>query len=389
MDWIVAPEQDEGCLPDVLPSLLAAMGVPGYTDVLGFPACRSAAVLLVDGLGWSLLREHEWDAPFLTSLATRTPIKAGFPTTTATSVMSLGTGRHSGAHGIVGYSFADQDGGLMYPLSWTRRDTEGRRHNVLKQWPPEEFQPLPTVLEQATDAGTRAYAVASPEFRDTGLTRAALRGGQFRDAHALGDLAAGLVSAVTEPALCYAYHGHLDLLGHLHGPGSPPWRFQLRQVDRFVAMLADALPPSAVLVVLADHGMVRVDASVDDGVLDADSDPALRAGVRVIGGEVRARHLYTEPGARDDVLAVWRERIEDRGLVVTGEEAIERGWFGPVVADRVRGRIGDVVVISREGGVIRSRAESSESALIGQHGSLTAAEQYIPLLVVGGEGADR
>lgn len=105
MDWIVSPATDGRGLPDVLPSLLGALGVPGFTDTIGFGECRSAIALLIDGLGWELLHEHASDAPTLTSLSGRS-ITAGFPTTTVTSLTSLGTGRCSGEHGIVGYTFA-------------------------------------------------------------------------------------------------------------------------------------------------------------------------------------------------------------------------------------------------------------------------------------------
>jgi len=56
-------------LGQVVPSLLAALGVPGCGNVLALPEARSAGVLLVDGLGWELLAEHAADAPVLTELA--------------------------------------------------------------------------------------------------------------------------------------------------------------------------------------------------------------------------------------------------------------------------------------------------------------------------------
>lgn len=380
MDWIVSPATDGRGLPDVLPSLLGALGVPGFTDTIGFGECRSAIALLIDGLGWELLHEHASDAPTLTSLSGRS-ITAGFPTTTVTSLTSLGTGRCSGEHGIVGYTFAWPTGELLHPLSWTLR-AEGRR-DVLDELPPEQVQPLPTMLQRAADAGVEVRTVTAAEFAGTGLTRAALRGGHFHGVRALGDLAAGLIEAANAggPALCYGYHGHLDLLGHIHGPGSLPWRMQLRQIDSLVALIAEHLPPGAVMVVVADHGMVAVDPST---ALDFDNDPRLRQGVRLLGGEVRARHVYTRPGATDEVLAAWREVVADRGLVLTGEQAVEEGWFGPVVADPVGQRIGDVIAVMRESGVIRSVAEPGESSLRGQHGSLTSAEQLIPALVVTG-----
>ena len=64
------------------------------------------------------------------------------------------------------------------------------------------------------------------------------------------------------------------------------------------------------------------------------------------------------------------------------DEAIAAGWFGDRIADDVRPRIGDVVVAARgSAGVLRRTAEPIESSLVGQHGSLTDAEQMIPLLL--------
>lgn len=367
----------------MLPSALGALGVRGFADTIGFGSRSSVLVLLVDGLGWDLLRSHAADAPFLASLATAPPLTAGFPTTTTTSITSVGTGRSSGEHGMVGYLFAGPDGELLHPLSWCARDAAGQRRDVLQEWPPEQVQPVPTAFERAAEAGVDARVAVPEEFRGTGLTRASLRGGQLRGVRAMGDLAGELLSATrsARPSLCYGYHGHLDLLGHVYGPGSQPWRLQLAQVDRLVEGVAQWLPGGATLAVVADHGMVPMSR---EELIDADAEPELLSGVRLLGGEVRARHIYTEPGVADEVLARWRERIGSAGVVLSGEEAIERGWFGRVVPGRVRPRIGDVLAVLRDGGVARSIVEPSESKLLGQHGSLTAAEQYVPALLVSG-----
>ncbi|HJQ18697.1 MAG TPA: alkaline phosphatase family protein, partial [Gemmatimonadaceae bacterium] len=178
----------------------------------------------------------------------------------------------------------------------------------------------------------------------------------------------------------YAYHSQLDQMGHLYGPGSPAWLLQLRQVDRLVESIVESLPPGRLLAVVADHGMVAIADS-----LDLDATPELRDGVRALGGEPRARHVYTEDGAADDVLAAWRARVGDRAWVAGRDEAIEAGWFGPRVSDRVRPRIGDVVAAAQgEFGMLRRSAEPLESSLIGHHGSLTTAEQLVPLALAYG-----
>ncbi|WP_017973553.1 alkaline phosphatase family protein [Actinopolyspora halophila] len=383
MDWIVAPGDAEWRLSEVLPSALGAMGVAGFTDTVGLPECSSAAVLLVDGLGRRLLREHASDAPLLNSLDTGIPGAAGFPTTTATSISSLGTGTCSGEHGVVGYSFVEPGGGLFRPLSWSKKDAAGRGQSMLEEWPPEQAQPDDPVLERASASGVDARLVVPAEFEGTGLTRAALRGGSFRGIRAVGDLVAEMGESLgrKSPVLCYGYHGQLDMLGHVHGPGSLPWRMQLRQVDTLVRSIVEGLPRDTVLLVVADHGMVGVDPELSP---DIDSDPVLREGVRLIGGEARARHVYTEPGAAEDVLAAWRERLGTDALVVSAAEAVEAGWFGNTLSDAARERMGDVIALARNNGIIRSVAEPNESALRGQHGSLTAEEQYIPMLLAQG-----
>jgi hypothetical protein len=145
-----------------------------------------------------------------------------------------------------------------------------------------------------------------------------------------------------------------------------------------VESIVEGLPSGGLLAVVADHGMVAVDGDV----IDIDAIGALRDGTEAIGGEVRARHIYTRPGAASDVLAVWREVLGERAWTVSGEEAVAAGWFGEHVADEVRPRIGDVVAAARGStGLLRRTTEPVESSLVGQHGSLTDAEQRIPLLL--------
>jgi hypothetical protein len=80
------------------------------------------------------------------------------------------------------------------------------------------------------------------------------------------------------------------------------------------------------------------------------------------------------------VLTLWRDVLGERAWVVSREEAIREGWFGPV-DDSLTDRIGDVVAAAvGTTAIIDTRREPHESALVGMHGSLTSAEQLIPML---------
>ncbi|WP_018684907.1 alkaline phosphatase family protein [Actinokineospora enzanensis] len=379
MDPLV-PWYGRGSLAEVVPSVLAGLGVPGMADALGLAGPARVCVLLVDGLGWELLGEYAQDAPFLAALAAdRSPITAGFPATTATSVAALGTGTATGRHGMVGYSFAVREE-LLNALRWHRHG--GSAADLRQILVPEEIQPHPTAFERAVEAGVSVRVIVPRELQNTGLSRAVLRGGAFRGVHALGDLVGRTVNALREHdrVLCYTYHADLDAVGHVHGPGSDPWRIQLSFVDHLARAIADRLPRGGALVVTADHGMVPIG---EEDRVDIDTTPALRDGLRLVGGEARVRHLYAEPGA--DPRPAWTEVLGDRAWIADREEAIAAGWFGPVVEDHVRERIGDLVVAARGTlALTRSSVEPRLSAFIGHHGSLTPAEQLIPLLVVTG-----
>lgn len=363
-------------LADVTPSVLAAMGVPGFEPRITMPTdVAGACVLLIDGLGAELLDTYAADAPVLAGLRGPT-VQVGFPSTTAAGLAAVGTGCRSGEHGIVGMSFRLPDVGVINALRWRPHPWgEDLRERAI----PETVQPRPTVFERAASTGVAVSVISGAQFHGSGLTRAVLRGGRYVGVHALGDLAATVRTAVTDREFCYGYHADLDLVGHLHGPGSAAWRLQLRQVDRLVESIVEALPSGGLLAVIADHGMVTLDEAE---VIDIDAVDPLREGVDAIGGEVRARHLYTRAGACEDVLAIWRELLGGRAWVVSRDEAIAAGWFGDRVSDDVRPRIGNIVVAAQGcAGMLRRTVEPVESSLAGQHGSLTDAELRVPLLL--------
>ena len=64
------------------------------------------------------------------------------------------------------------------------------------------------------------------------------------------------------------------------------------------------------------------------------------------------------------------------------EEAIVTGIFGPRVTDHARERMGDIVAAAYgRVGIVERKVDPAQARLNGHHGSLTAAEQLVPLLV--------
>lgn len=367
---VPVPRYGSGALSDLPPAVLAALGVPGAADVLGLPETPRVCLLVIDGLGWEQLRAHAGDAPFLSSLPGR-PLTAGFPATTVTSLASLGTGLPPGGHGLVGLKFAIPGANrLLDCLKWQASDPAAD---------PFTFQPAATAYETAAADGVSVGYVAAGAYEQTGLSRATARGARYVPADTLGQLVAHTEAALRQGDRSYvvAYHPDLDSTGHRYGMGSPPWRHQLRFVDVLAQRIAEILPPGATLHITADHGMTNPSETVD-----VDEVAELRAGVAQLGGEPRARQVYAEQGAGDDVLAVWRELLGDRAWVCSRDEAVAAGWFGSVRPELLP-RIGDVLAVPHgELAILATRQEPIMSLLVGMHGSMIPAEQLVPLLTV-------
>jgi hypothetical protein len=256
----------------------------------------------------------------------------------------------------------------------------GPRTDLRDELVPEQFQPVKTLGQQAAEAGLAIHHLGPGFHAGSGLTRAIGRGERFHPADSLEQLSETALALLRAPkALVYGYHPGLDTAGHVSGVNSQVWRSELTNIDNTVRMLAERLPAETSLVITADHGMVDLSA---EERLDLADHKALAAGVKLLTGEARARYVTAVQGAADDVLDGWRGVVGDRMWLWKTEEAISMGLFGPKVTDIARRRMGDLVAAAYgRVGVVQRDVDPAQARLNGHHGSLTAAEQIVPLLL--------
>ncbi len=373
---LVLPDYAGPSLSGLLPAVSDVLGAPVPDGAvrraqLGLPRTDRVCVVLVDGLGYENLAERAGHAPFLRSLLDgAAPLSAGYPSTTAASMGSFGTGTAPGRTGLLGYTVRNpQDGTLANLVSW-----EGI--GSARTWQRE-----PTVFEHLVAHDVPVTTVGPRKFMGSGLTEAALRGGGYRAAESLGARVDAALQQLREPGLVYLYWGDVDKTGHHQGVGSWQWGDQLEALDGELRRLARSLPRGASVVVTADHGMVDVDLARR---WDVGTEPALADGVALVAGEPRALHVHlaadADPGAVADR---WADVLGDAAVVLLRDEAVAAGLFGPV-AEHVLPLVGDLVVATTgRATVVDSRTQTPASMqLVGVHGSLTPAEVRVPLLAV-------
>ena len=362
---------------DLLPAPFAAGERPGLLDVLAplatAPEEGRDLVVLLDGVGADLLAEHRSLTPTLRRLEDSVErIRTVTPATTASAMVSLHTGLAPLVHGVLGYLGLD-------PAS-------GRAVNQLTGAAgidPRAWMPLPTPLETGS---RRAVQVAPAKHAGSHLSGVAYRGWEFLG-HGRGDRVEAVRTALHRggpDALVHLHVDDVDHAGHVHGVDSEQWRTALAEVDALVGVLLRRVPRGTRVHLTADHGMVdtspayRVDLAEHPGILRLLAE---------VTGEARALALHAVPGqgSAEELAERMDALMGERALVLTREQVLDAGLLAPAgtaVPAHVRGRLADVLVLSRGrwGVDDYSRRPETARAMVGVHGSLTSAEAVVPLL---------
>ena len=350
-------------------SIFSALNVADTTDYLALKqANMRECLILIDGMGQDAVNKYGDQFPIFEELKNVRTIYTNFPSTTATSLSTLGTGVLPGVHGMLGYTVRvpRSDNRLLNALKWDERVD------------PVMWQKVPTLFERAVLAGVSVTHVAAKRYEGSGFTQAALRGAKYVGANGIDEMATAVSSAlVPQPSFVYTYLNTLDSAGHSDGVGSDKWLTALAQISEFITKVKESVPTGTRIWITSDHGMVN---STKQIILGQDND--LLEDVLLIGGEPRARHIYINEGAQEETIAKWRQFLGNSAKVFSKSEAIADGLFGPVVSEDASERMGDLIAIANDDLIlIDPDRVKEESLMVGHHGGITDIEVEIPLLL--------
>ncbi len=356
------PDYEGACITNIVPALLE----PGQAWPTWFPKAAEDAdqvvLLVLDGLGWNQLDARRRLAPTISGLEGGS-ITTVAPSTTAAALTSISTGLPPGSHGIVGYRM-NVEGDVLNVLRWQAAGRDARA-----SIPPDKVQ------THDAFAGQRPPVVTRAEFRDTGFTLAHLDRTRIAGWRVTSTLVTEVAQLLRrgEPFV-YAYYEGIDKVAHEYGLGEF-YDAELHTVDALVADILDVLPAGAVLVVTSDHGQVDVGPNI---ITPA---PEVMSHVDLQSGEGRFRWLHARPGHARHLLEAATEHHSDTGWVVSLDQVVDEHWLGPVVVESARRMLGDVALVARDAVSYHDPADGGPFELVARHGSVTADEMLVPLLV--------
>ena len=349
-------------------SIFNSLSVPNTSDALSLGVgAQRECLILIDGMGQDALDKFADQFTIFSQLKNQANLKANFPSTTATSLSTLGTGELPGVHGMLGYTVRvpRSDNRLLNALKWDERVD------------PVMWQKVPTLFERAVQSGVSVSHVAARRYEGSGFTQAALRGAKYFGANGIDEMVTAVAASLKpQPSFVYTYLNTLDAAGHNEGVGSDKWLTALQQVAEFITKVISTVPAGTRVWITSDHGMVN---STQQSILGQEND--LLKNVTLIGGEPRARHIYIKEGAAAETIAQWREFYKDQVQVLSRDEAVINKLFGDVVTEDSKERMGDLIAIPNNDLILVDPARvREETGMVGHHGGVTDIEVNIPLL---------
>jgi predicted AlkP superfamily pyrophosphatase or phosphodiesterase len=356
---------------------------------------QRVVLVLLDAVGFLRLRAQieSGALPFLRRAAQQgrfAPLTSVFPATTNAALTTLHTGRTPGAHGMLAYSLYLREFGTVAEMI-RLRPFYGL--GDLARWglDPQTFVPVPGIGRLLGEQGVLAAHFINGSFLNTPLSRIF-----YRDYHALHPVSSAtdmfvrmrqyLEAHPGEKVLLSSYWGSVDSIAHLRGPTHASWSAEVETLiwaleNHFWRPLPSSLRAETILVLLADHGQVTVDATQ---ALIVEEELLLnRALLLPPTGEARAAFLYPRAGRTEEVEGLMLNAFGDRFALLKSSEALDAGLFGsPPWHPETPYRVGDYLALARGRAFIERSRHERAMRLVGRHGGLSPAEMLVPFLAV-------
>jgi predicted AlkP superfamily pyrophosphatase or phosphodiesterase len=330
---------------------------PGFSGGLtgAIPDAPTIVLVLFDGLGMAQLG-HSAASRFSDSLAGT--LEAGFPTTTSTSLATIASGLPPGQHGVVAHlTWMPEHNRVVNTLKWVDLAGDSVHHEYAT------LLPRPNLWERLRIAGIEPITVQPGDFAPTPLTRTLYRGARFEGIWGVEDLVDATIHLAAEPSrFIFTYVPHVDVAGHVFGQESDEFTEAIRIATRVWDELSRRLPPGAVLVGTADHGLVDYGENQKLLIREPRFDQLRFA------GDPRGVHLWC---GDDDANAL--------ADLTGGKLVVPAALFGPDPAAVSMQRSGKVVLLAPKGVALLPRG--FDKRLRAYHGGLDPREVEIPLLV--------
>jgi hypothetical protein len=391
---LILPDYDGGSIVNVAASVLDAFGVaapvaplrPDLLPVGGLAGSGGTVLLVFDALGAAQLDTALATdrIPQLAGLVERAPlglqhITSIFPSTTTAALNSLATACPPAEHGILGHMlWFEEIRSVVNMLTLCPIGTTKPIHE-------DVVRRVPTIYQRLAAARVPSTLISDRAFEGTPFTNLLAEGARFAGYHGLSQISYQLelaLQAASKPAFYSLYWPLIDTLSHFHGPDhretpSAACQLEMEFIDLMVGKVAELCARhGCTLAVIADHGQTRLQP---ERAVEFSAEFRVALG-RVPAGASRAPYLA---GVDVDRVRAEPGLVDTVQVAIATDDAVAAGWFGGA-CDGLTSRIGDTIVLARDGVQFLYDYGRGTFAFSGSHSGMTSQEMLVPLIVVPG-----
>ncbi len=337
---------------------------------------KNTVFVIIDGMG--KVFTPYWPSNGFFSSHLKRDLLTVFPSTTATALSSIHTGKWPGEHCIPGWWTYLEDQSLsVTTLLYQERFSEK---------PLTDFGLSPTELfisPALFQKGVLHYAVLPHYIVNSAFTNVATG---YAKQVGYENIQQGIESIVNnikqakQTSHTYFYLPQLDSLVHKQGVHCPAAQKLVGELDGLIGELFDRLPADTRVVVTADHGMIDVQEqdkytiNHDDSLVDLLKAPPI--------GEPRVPIFHVKPGSERVFEQEISSRMGDVLILIKPAEAESLKLFGPNrISPIMKKRLGTYIGIFKGRSILKYvHINDQVPAFRGYHAGLDPDEMIIPLI---------
>jgi len=386
-DHFIKPRYDAGGFAGI-PQRIREHFASGQYDAV--------VLFLVDSLGWRFVERFQ-DAPFiqrLTRSGTVEKLTSQFPSTTAAHVTTVHTGQPVGEHGVFEWFYYEPLlDRVIAPLLFSfAGDTE--RDKLKSLVDAKRLYPTGTLYHALRNSGVESHVFGIRDYTPSTYSNVVMKGAKLDSFKTLSEALINLgilLEKQTKPTYVHLYFDKIDSLCHEYGPDAPQTE---AEIETFLLIMEHYFTriftgrKRILFLMTADHGASEVDPKTTT-FLNTDSRFAgverflksNRSGELLVpAGSARDMFLYVKDDLLDEAQAFLASRLEGKAEVVKVSELMAEEYFGPTISPEFRGRVGNLVILSkRYESVWWYFKDKFEQKYYGHHGGLTPQEMEIAL----------
>jgi hypothetical protein len=372
----------------LIPEIIIPLGDSGAR-----PSFRRIVLVLMDALALHRFRRWMIDgtAPLWARLVEDgflAPLTSVVPSTTATALTTLWTGRSPAEHGVMGYEmWLKEYGVIANMITHSPATFQGDSGSLSKAGfdPANNLKPHVTLGSHLAQHGIRSYAFQPTSIARSGLSQMFLQDVEVQPFHAVSEMWINLrmllESRPRERLFAWVYWGLVDHLSHYHGPDDerPAAEFAAFTQSlqhQLLSKLSLQARQETLLILTADHGALSTPKYRQ---AELNNYPDVMACLQMIPtGEGRLAYLFLRPGRHEDLVQLLQRYWPDQFMLFEPSTFVKSGMFGPgELHPRLYDRLGDVIAVPKS--PTYWWWANKENILLGRHGGLSADEMLVPL----------